>query len=54
LFEKRGWDIREMEKRREKGDVWFGELIKAGDLKIRKVTEIRESRWFREIKKEGV
>jgi len=59
LFEERGWNIREMEKSREEGHVWFGVLIKA-DREIQRLErwqKIRESRyntWFREIKEEGI
>lgn len=28
FFEDRGWEIREVERKREEGDEWFGELIR--------------------------
>lgn len=47
FFKDRGWEIKEVERRRKEGDGWFGELIKRNrkEQRLERKRRIRESRY---------
>lgn len=62
FFEDREWDMREVERRRREGKMWFGvirELIrknreKQREERIQKIGESRFCRWYRVIRMDGI
>jgi hypothetical protein len=59
FFEEREWDVREVERRRMKGDLWFGELTKRDREKQReeraqKIGSSKYCRWYGVIKTDDI
>lgn len=59
FFEDRGWEIREMERKREEANGWFGELIRKDKEeqrleRERRIGDSRYNRWYKVIKEKGI
>jgi len=59
FFMERGMEVREVERRRTEGELWFGELIikdkeKQREEREQKIRESRYCRWYGVIKTDGV
>lgn len=58
FFEDREWDMREVERGRREGDMWFGELRKDREKqreeRIQKIGESRFCRWYKVIRTDGI
>jgi len=59
FFERRGWDVREVERRREEGEIWFGELLRKDremqrEERKRKIRDSIYNSWYEVIRIEAI